>query len=112
MVASAERSKVIWHFGSLGTTPSLLSSFRSEVASVVNFLRDGFAGEDHQVEQPLPTYLPAASDSDPDEPTPNDPGYYRMRDIYNGVRIDGKPLKWREIRDKVEKENEVMAKWG
>jgi hypothetical protein len=112
MVASAERSKVIWHFGSSGTTPSFLSSFRSEVASVVNFLRDGFAGEDHQVEQPQPIYLPAASDNDPDEPTPDDPGYYRMRDIHNGVRIDGKPLKWREIREKVEKENEVMAKWG
>jgi hypothetical protein len=112
MVASAERSKVIWYFGSAGTTPSFISSVRSEMSAVSNFLRDGFANEGGQVEQPQPIYTAAASERDPDEPTTNDPDFYRMKDIRNGVKINGAPMAWRDIRKKIAAENEVMQKWG
>ena len=49
---------------------------------------------------------------DPEAPDPNDPEYYQMVSIRNGERRNGEPLSWREIRERVAKEKEVLKRWA
>jgi hypothetical protein len=114
MVASTERNKVTWSFASAGPTiRPLINSFRAQMNSMTDFLRDGAATGEPEVERLVISTAPPPPDpDDPGEPAPDEPGFYRMKDIRNGSRIDGKPPKWSEIRRMVEKEEGVMKKWG
>jgi hypothetical protein len=49
---------------------------------------------------------------DPEAPNPNDPEYYQMVSIRNGERRNGEPLSWREIRERIAKEKEVLKRWA
>jgi hypothetical protein len=49
---------------------------------------------------------------DAEAPTPSDPDYYDMHRIRNCERRNGEPLPWKEIRERVAKQNEIERKWA
>jgi hypothetical protein len=109
MVPSCERSKVSWSALSASSWLPTIED-RGDVAAVDHFLRNGFASGDQEPEH-RPIFVPQI-DPDPEAPTPHDPDYDRMHQIRNGERHNGQPLGWGEIRERIAREKEVMAKWG
>jgi hypothetical protein len=106
VLTAVHPNKVTWILSTLGDAPSFLSTMRSQMSSVANFLRDGIAGQERNEMQPerQMIYETGLQDRDPDEPNILDEDYYRMKDVRNGVKIEGQPLDWKTIRQIVEDE--------
>jgi hypothetical protein len=93
-----------WSITSVPMGPSVKNYLSDSMSS---FLRDGSAQPEDEPQQPyvVPEY-------DPEQPSPADPDYYQMIGIRNGERRNGEPLSWREIRERIAKEKEVLQRWG